>query len=178
MDFQTAYIYIYIYIFFFILWKVFDKCSASLLESQTRLFFSVVSSYVYTLGQAFVEHTHPFFIDFQKVIHKWCQPNEDHWLLLHLGEDGAVYSPNLFLLQLLAKTQCLLEGSKELPGILCLLLCQHLQQFSAQQAHNAYSLPTDSIQKIGRSKKWFFFFFFFKSNHLCSVPGQDLKKTF
>lgn len=67
------------------------------------------------------------------------------------------------------KTQCLLEGSKELPGI----LCQHLQQFSAQCAHNAHSLPTNSIQKIRRHKKWHI-----SSNHLCSVPGRFLEQLF
>lgn len=64
------------------------------------------------------------------------------------------------------KTQRLLEGSKELPGILCIPLHQHLQQFSAQGAHNAHSLPTNSIQKIRGARNGLF-------HQIISVLCQD-----
>lgn len=70
----------------------------------------------------------------------------------------AVYSPNLFLLQLLAK----LSGcSKE------------SRSFQASSvSHPVLSnLPLSTIQRIRRSKK-----LLISSNHLCSVPGQGFQK--
>lgn len=69
------------------------------------------------------------------------------------------------------KTWWLLEGSGKLPGILCLPLRQHLRQFSAQWAHNACSLPTNSISGIRRSKKLLVLTF-----HFCARRTRERKK--